>query len=377
VFVGGAGADTLVGYGGTDMMWGEDGDDLLLGGAGNDQLMGGFGSDRLIGHAGTDKFWGEAGNDVVISIDAALGEYVDGGAGVDTLWVDRVGSSRDGVAGLMAEDMLQEVSSFANGADRTLDGDRIADPLPLAGQAYKTFANNPLFSSAGPQMTDIRQGELGDCWALAAFSAIARDNPQALRHNVVDFADGTYGVRLGNNFYRVDNDLPVGRTGAPANAQLGPQNSMWVAVLEKAFAHYRTGANSYASLDGGWSVEVNRAFRSASPGARQIESYSNATALVNDIAYGVATGQAVTVGFLSDRFGRAIPAGGARLVMGHMYTVASVQRNAAGAVVSITLRNPWGVDGVSTADANPNDGFVTVTPAQLYAHLGQVNWGRV
>ena len=27
---------------------------------------------------------------------------------------------------------------------------------------------------------------------------------------------------------------------------------MWVAVVEKAYAHYRTGANSYASLSGGW-----------------------------------------------------------------------------------------------------------------------------
>jgi Ca2+-binding RTX toxin-like protein len=163
VFVGGAGGDTLVGYGGNDMMWGDDGDDLLLAGAGNDQLMGGAGNDRLIGHAGTDKFWGETGNDAVVSIDAALGEYVDGGAGADTLWVDRAGLSRDGVAGLAAEDMLHEVASFANGADRTLDGDRIADPRALPGQTFKSFANNPLFSSAGPQMTDIRQGELGDC----------------------------------------------------------------------------------------------------------------------------------------------------------------------------------------------------------------------
>jgi hypothetical protein len=108
-----------------------------------------------------------------------------------------------------------------------------------------------------------------------------------------------------------------------------------------------------------------------------IQSYSSAAALVNDIANRVATGQAVTIGFLSDRYGRDTPAAGARLVMRHMYTVASVQRDHFGNVVSFTLRNPWGVDGVNTADANPNDGFVTVTAAQIYAHLGQVNWGRV
>ena len=64
------------------------------------------------------------------------------------------------------------------------------------------------------------------------------------------------------------------------------------------------------------------------------------------------------------------------LVTGHMYTVASVQRNSAGVVTSITLRNPWGVDGAGS-DGNTSDGLVTLTPAQLYAQTGRVNWGRV
>ena len=63
--------------------------------------------------------------------------------------------------------------------------------------------------------------------------------------------------------YRVDNDLAVtGSSTTPAYAKLGAQNSMWVAVIEKAFAHYRTGSNNFASIEGGWSVEINRAFRS-------------------------------------------------------------------------------------------------------------------
>jgi hypothetical protein len=372
-FVGGAGNDTLIGYGGNDMMWGGDGDDRIMGGDGNDQLMGDNGNDNLVGQAGVDKHWGGAGNDVIVSIDAAYNEYVEGGAGTDTLWIDRSGSSRDSLAGSISGDMVQEVTSFANGADRTLNGDRISDPKLLkSSDSYRTFANNPLFGSAGPKMTDIRQGDVGDCYALAGLGAIARDNPQAIRHNVADFGDGTYGVRLGNSFYRVDNDLPVNAVNGanPAYAKLGAENSMWVAVVEKAFAHYRTGANSYESLNGGWSIEMNRAFRSAAPGEKAINGYTNATALANEIATRVAGGQAVTIGFVGALKG-TVP-----LVAGHMYTIASVQKNSAGQVVSITLRNPWGVDGAGN-DGNTSDGLVTLTPAQLYAQTGRVNWGRV
>jgi hypothetical protein len=372
--VGGTGNDHFDGGTGDDIMWGEDGNDTLLGGDGNDQLVGGYGNDHLNGQLGTDKHWGQAGNDVIISIDAAFNEYVEGGDGADILWTDRVLWFSDNVVGATSSDIVQGVSSFANGADRTLNGDRIADPTVKAGQSYRMFANNPLFSSSGPHMSDIRQGALGDCYLLAGLGAIAGDNPHALRQNVVDFNDGTYGVRLGNSFYRVDNDLPVHNGGTtPAYAGLGAQNSMWVAIIEKAFAHYRTGANSYASIEGGWMIEANQAFRSPSPGWRSLSSYSNATALANHIASLWNSYQAVTVGFTG-----ATAIGGAPLVMSHAYTVAWVTYNSSGAVVSITLRNPWGVDGAGNMDGNPNDGYVTVTPAQIFNQVsGAVNWGRV
>ncbi len=98
---------------------------------------------------------------------------------------------------------------------------------------------------------------------------------------------------------------------------------MWVALVEKAFAHYRTGANSYASIEGGWAVEMNRAFKSASAGAKSIRSYSNATDLANDIARLWNGYQAVTIGFVGTLSGN-VP-----LVANHMYTVHSIQRNSA------------------------------------------------
>jgi calpain family cysteine protease len=299
---------------------------------------------------------------------------VNAGAGSDVVWVDANAGSKDTVAGYQSVDTLQEVSSFANGADTSLGGDKIADPLLTAGRAYRAFHANPLFAAAGPTMDDVEQGILGDCYLLAGLSAIAKDDPAALRENVVDFDDGTYGVRLSANFYRVDDELAVmSRTSTQlAYAELGAEKSMWVAVVEKAFAHYRRSANSYAALESGWAVEAYTAFRASAIGDRAINSYRTAAEMADHIASLVASGQAVTIGFTGSVAALAAP-----LVMNHMYAVASVARGASGSISTITLRNPWGIDGANNKDDNARDRLVTVTPAQIFAQLGRINWGRV
>ena len=373
-FDGGDGNDQLVGYGGNDYMWGGPGNDVLLGMDGNDQLVGGDGDDHLNGGAGSDSMWGQNGNDVLIALDNALNDYVEGDDGRDIMWVDKdsIEQISDYVVGVTSSDKVQYVTRFANGADRTLNGDRIADPTVKPGHTYKMLSGNPLFSSAGPQASDIRQGALGDCWLVAGLGAIANDDAFALRQNVVDFDDGTYGVRLGNNFYRVDNDLPVDSASSthPVYADLGAQNSMWPAIVEKAYAFYRTGANSYASIESGWGVEVNRAFGATSSGIQSFQSYANATALANEIFNHWNSYDAVTVGI-----GTVVA--GAPLVGGHAYTVMGIALNSSGVVTGIQLRNPWGWDGAGN-DGNLYDALVWVTPGQLYGSTGgHVDWGHV
>ncbi len=71
-----------------------------------------------------------------------------------------------------------------------------------------------------------------------------------------------------------------------------------IAVIEKAFAHYRYGENSYQSIEGGWGVEMNRASGSEAAGEWNIESYFDATELANDIAARCRGGASVSVGVL-------------------------------------------------------------------------------
>ncbi len=341
--------------------WGGDGNDSLTGGNGNDFLSGGAGKDTLVGGPGVD---------VLIAIDNGVTDSVNGGTGADSIWVDQTGTTKDTVLSPAAEDRVWYVAAFANGADRSLDGDSIADPAATGGAVMRSFASNPLFAKAGPKPSDVSQGQIGDCWLLAGLSAIAQDKSVLIRQSIVPFGDGTYGVALGGKFYRLDADLPTYSWSAstPYYAGLGAENSLWVALAEKAYAHYRTGQNSYASLNGGLGVEVNRAFGSTKAGETMSSSYKTAAAMATDIYTRWNGKQAVTIGIYS--------APGLPLITSHMYSVASVTRNSSGVVTSITLRNPWGIDGI-VKDSNPNDGLVTLTPAQLFQCYFVLDYGTV
>ena len=104
---GALGNDTMQGGPGADTLQGGMGDDLLDGGEGDDQLAGGWGDDTLVGGAGADALFGDAGNDVLHgggrdddgdADDDLIRDYLNGGAGSDTLHLgaDDWGTGGDG-----------------------------------------------------------------------------------------------------------------------------------------------------------------------------------------------------------------------------------------------------------------------------------------
>jgi hypothetical protein len=201
-----------------------------------------------------------------------------------------------------------------------------------------------------------------------------------IQQNVVDFNDGTYGVRLGDNFYRVDNELPVASTAGGAvsgnltNAALGAQNSMWVAIVEKAFAHYRSGANTYASVASGTSNEVFSAFRMKNVATQTLSNYSSAASMASSLYSLWTQGYSLAIGSI------AVTGGGT-----HAFTVERFILDSAGAVTNVVLRNPWATDGLNSFSAfstaaggvSTTDGVFTVTIAQLFNSGGRVHWGQV
>lgn len=350
-------------------------DAVIYGEAGADTLVGGSGNDRLYGGLGNDRSNGAAGNDQLIDIGGGLGDLLTGGPGLDSFWLDarlaekvtdpsaaetRLGAVHRVGAFFTPTAVTEPDSTLRLGAiPKNLLGQKLPDP-GASGQTltYKNFSRRPLFASTGPSPDDVYQGDIGDCYLLAALSAVARSNPKAITQSMADLGDGTYAVQFTRggqrHFVRVDGDLPVMNNGQPLYAGLGNQDSIWVAIYEKAYAVFRRGSASYDSLDGGWMSEVNAAMGLYS---RDVDGFASGEELLAWTGRELAAGRAVT-------FATAQP-NGAPLLSYHGYSVDSVELDETGQPWAFWLRNPWGYDGVD----NPtyDDGYVLVTAAEALA----------
>lgn len=279
----------------------------------------------------------------VETIDGATDTISSGDSSL-IAWVD----ASDSFSGMGT---VRRVSSFAGGLTRALGAS-----LPNPSDSGSTVTVNLSLFGTGPAISDVNQGEAGDCYFLSSLAAFAGEKPSVLTDSAVDMGDGTYAVDFNGTYVRVSNQFPVGPFNGFADAQPGPNQTIWAMVMEKAFAYYRTGANTYASTDNGWMGEAYSDFGVSSsmiyPG-----SYSQSgfySAMANDLA----NGQAVT--FLTGS--------GTSLVSDHCYTLVSVYTDSSG-VAHYVVRNPWGVSG----DALENSqGYATLTYAQMVANFG---WG--
>ena len=350
---------------------------LAKGNGGNDRLVGGNKRDTLIGGAGMDILQGGADDDTLVTIDTRTDDTADGGSGRDTYWRDSVNGYYDS-ATVNGDDWDNRVASFANGADRTLNGDDIADPSLPDTWSYTGNQNRPLFATTGPSGSDIFQGAISDCKVVSALSAVAHNTRSGdafpIRRAMADFGDGTYGVRLNGRFYRVDGQLVQRADGTSVSARPGSQDSMWVAIAEKAIAlHDAVDAGSpYGRLQSTSPSTIFDAFGSTQFDTPLIRDFgSSPTDLGNKLfakwnSYGNVT---VTL---------TPPVSTVNGV--HAYTLWNVNRNASGTVTSLQFRNPHGdSDGSANgySDANATDGMVTLTPAQVYADTeGRVNWSN-
>jgi hypothetical protein len=216
------------------------------------------------------------------------------------------------------------------------------------------------WSAQNPHKDDIDQGLAFDCYFLATLGAVAKTNPDKIRQSVVDLGDGTYAVQYSNGgspvFYRVDADLPTDSFGQLVHQGMGQEGSLWAALMEKAYAHHRTGANAYVSLYWGFASEV---FADLGVSSTDFNAPANSTALLQHMANEMAANKAVT--YLTGQ--TAAP--GSILSTKHMYMVEAVNFGWSWnglawswQPISVTLRNPLKTDGEFAQGAN--DGWITV-----------------
>jgi Ca2+-binding RTX toxin-like protein len=160
---GGAGNDTLTGGGGGDDLSGGDGNDVLNGGKNFDSLDGGIGNDTLTGGGANDTALLGAGNDLFLWGLGDTGDFIEGGADIDT--VRQTGSklnesfvvSADGA--LTRLDALDTTTLKVNDVERieirALDGADSITVRNLAGTDVTEVAVD-LAATAGGKAADTK-----------------------------------------------------------------------------------------------------------------------------------------------------------------------------------------------------------------------------
>lgn len=193
----------------------------------------------------------------------------------------------------------------------------------------------------GADADDPLQGAAGDCYLIAAMSAVAARRPSFFKEAVRDNGDGTYTVR----FYqprlfgspkavdiRVDGELPAGgRLYARSRNYL----EAWVGIVEKAYAQWKGGYERIGK--GGNPAAATQALLGSNSWGyswQQLHSDRSAKELLRK---SFAAGKAVTVAApISLR--AELRADG--IATWHAYSVLGVSD--ANGRTYVTLRNPWG-----------------------------------
>lgn len=237
----------------------------------------------------------------------------------------------------------------------------------------------------GPRYTDINQGGGGNCKIVASLASIAYNlvpvnpvvprlgeqlpglanvasgNAWILRRAMADFGDGTFGVKLGGSFYRVDGDLPSGM------ANPGPEGCIWAAIAEKAICLYapRTpGVFQWQDLFSIGPESVFRGFGSQTATGRILnQEFANAQDMLVKLDAAYQACQHIVFTLAS-----------ATVNGTHAYTFLNLVWSGP-TITGVRFRNPWGTDGNANGynDGIPNDGIVTLSAQQIWQ---DANGGR-
>ena len=287
-----------------------------------------------------------------VTTDTTL-ETIDGAVTTITSATNDVNAWIDSTDIYSGSGDVHKVATFAGGVSKAT-GAALANPT----DSGTTITENASLFGTGPVIGDVNQGEAGDCYFLSSLAAFAQQDPQLLVQSAVDMGDGTFTVQfISNNtpeFVRVSNAFPAGPFEGLAYAHPGTDGSIWAAVFEKAFAYFRTGANTYASTNSGWMGEAYSDLGVAS--TEFTPSAETAGSLYSLISTDLANGDEVTLATDSDA---------PNLVSDHAYTVVSAYINSSGVMVYV-VRNPWGDSGDSLENST---GYATLTYAQVVANF--------
>jgi hypothetical protein len=231
---------------------------------------------------------------------------------------------------------------------------------------WRSTQDMPLYGPYGPSVSsDINQGDLGDCYFLAALGSVTQTDPKFIQNHIQQNPNGSYTV----TFYRNGQPVPVTVTGdlpysaktnsypyANPGSQTDPEtgattDAKWAAIYEKAYAQFRGGYDVAGQGVAGFRIVDDSAladitgnqtqdsdlhpFFSSGPTISDIQSQLN-----NGYAITAQTNKVQTWPWQQEPTYEDSTAVGKQIVTEHQYMVLSTNPN--GSPPTITLQNPWG-----------------------------------
>jgi hypothetical protein len=243
--------------------------------------------------------------------------------------------------------------------------DRLKDDSAIRSSGLSTYgqavwrirtANRDLYAKGDLSVRGqaIDQGNLGNCYFLAAVSGQAALDPASIRKMIKANQDGTFTVTFPDR-------KPV-TIQAPTDAEIGAYSTgtddgLWVKVLEKAYTQVRDRSrlikrqDPYKAIEGGFHFQGIGAMTGSFPTYGAVPLMSEAK-IVSFVKTGEQDRRLMTIS-TGKWPGRDVTKADG-LPTGHVYTVMGYDA----AKGTIRIRNPWGTGG-------DGQGYHDLTPAQV------------
>ncbi len=268
--------------------------------------------------------------------------------------VDRIEGALER-AGEIDEQLLWAVPrrSFSDGEGEVDDPTGMGDHDPLDG---------PVDLSDGAfDLSQVEQGQIGDCWFLASAAAVGARDPDFIRDHIRYNPDGSYTVTL------YDDGEPVEVRVEASTIDDGVSNPAgdptWLSIYEKAAAAHLGG--DYDDID---ADQISRGLEMIT--GRDTDGDGDRG--LDDIQGDLDDGRVLVVSTENDTesgwnpFDEAVDDD--NVVPNHAYVIESVTERDGERI--IRLINPWGPDG-GELDGHHRDGVLELTEDEFHENFDE------